>query len=210
MVSEEDEERKVYVKKFGNTISAREELRKCQADNLLLKAMLKALSKSGAQNARVHLKAEIFAAKHVQRLLNIDELLVISGNPSLAFRAEEVGQQRMCILRKFLPTTVKMVRDLGNKQVVKWCRGDKGIFVFNEVRPNEPLLTGSEVSNSNAVEIVRQPDFTGSEFGRLLHVLGDPRMMAAREQLTQPRMREELDGDLSTLGPSKLSLCLNM
>lgn len=83
----------------------------------------------------------------------------------------------------------------GDEDVINWNRDDLPIFENGEVKVRAPELEHpSRNIGPDLSALITAPNFEASKISRLLHVLTDARMTAARAQLMMPRAQVELDG----------------
>ena len=92
-------------------------------------------------------------------------------------------------LHNLAATQVKIHKNAAGVEAIAWVRGDIPVFDGDEVKIGEPSLNQSNPAPC------REPSFEASEYARILHVLGDTRMLTARQLLMEPRTRDELDGE---------------
>jgi len=150
---------------------------------------LKALKISGASNAKVVTKRNIVATKMVQRLFSVEMALSVVDNCEGRLLPIPTTAQHLISIP---PTVLKTKKSTQGIENIIWQRGDVPVFENGEVVPGLPTLQNER---NEAPTTTREPEFTGGEYCRLLHVLADSRMTTARAQLMEPRTRPELDGE---------------
>lgn len=163
------------------------------ADNSEFKLMLKAMKVTGAMNARYPTKPRVVSVKLVQLQLCVKTVMDVAYDLDI----EDCGgpatiEQTDChkMVRALPKTSVKITKaTTGVKESMKWASGDVPQF-----REDGAVVCGSHAgTRANADEVSRQPDFTSNDYVRLIHVMVDSRMTAARDLMHKVYSKAQLE-----------------
>lgn len=175
---------------YESTLDAEKPLMLLPNDEL--KGFLKVFNITGAQNARNATKRKIIAMKMVQRAVSmktmneLQDAIDENDFEDLSTFATE--------LKNISKTSVK-VSKVNRVESFTWASGDVPIFQNGEVVIGMPLIESRSdpIRTSEASSAQIAAPFQADEYCRLMHVISDPRMTSARQLLTTPRSREQLE-----------------